>query len=111
MDPAPLRVGILHDFPRPDGGAAFEWALRLGVAEVEATGRLPRPIVFSHEPATTPRIHCQSLRGSSTRARRPRSALTTALAVRPLADDAGVACINMRVTTARAAVAISRSAP
>jgi hypothetical protein len=51
MDRPPLRVGVLHDYPRPDGGAAFEWAVRLGIGEVESTGRLPAPVTFVHESA------------------------------------------------------------
>ena len=98
MDHAPLRVGILHDFPRPDGGAAFEWAVRLGVAEVEASGRLPRPLVFLHEPA-----HGGAHVLASAFARLVDQGVVAilgpaitdgALAVRALADDARVVCIN-----------------
>lgn len=47
----PLRIGVIHDFPASDGGAAFEWAVRRGCAEVEASGRLPGPLEFLHQPA------------------------------------------------------------
>src|SRR5262249_26171150 len=46
-----IRIGVLHDYAPPDGGASFEWAARLGIGEVEAAGRLPAPVVFVHEPA------------------------------------------------------------
>src|SRR5262249_56628381 len=46
-----IRVGVLHDYARPDRGASFEWAARLGIGEVEASGRLPAPVIFMHEPA------------------------------------------------------------
>jgi branched-chain amino acid transport system substrate-binding protein len=40
---APILVGVLYDFPQADNGALVEEALRLGIAEVEASGRLDRP--------------------------------------------------------------------
>jgi branched-chain amino acid transport system substrate-binding protein len=46
-----LKIGVLHDFPSPDGGAAFEWAARRGFDEVAASGRLPGPVEFVHESA------------------------------------------------------------
>jgi ABC-type branched-subunit amino acid transport system substrate-binding protein len=96
MGRAPLRVGVLHDFPRSDGGAAFEWALRLGVADVG--GRLPAPLAFVHAPA-----HGGERALAAAFARLVDDgvlailgpALTDgALAVRPLVDDAGVPCIH-----------------
>lgn len=98
MDRPPLRVGVLHDFPRPDAGASFEWAVRLGMGEVEATGRLPAPVTFVHAPA-----HGGDHPMEPAFARLVEQgvlailgpALTDgALAVRPLADDAGVPCLN-----------------
>jgi ABC-type branched-subunit amino acid transport system substrate-binding protein len=44
--PSPILVGLLYDFPQGDGGAGFEEALRLGLDDVVATGRLDRPIEF-----------------------------------------------------------------
>ena len=41
---APVRVGVLLDFPQADGGAATEAAVRRGIAEVSASGRLDREI-------------------------------------------------------------------
>src|SRR5512135_2161151 len=94
MAGTPLRVGILHDFPRADGGAAFEWAVRLGFGEVSAA-RLPYPIAFVHENATS------SVAAAFARLIEQEviailgPALTDgALAACPLADDAGVVCLN-----------------
>ena len=90
-----IRVGVLHDFVRPDGGASFEWAVRLGIGEVEATGRLPAPVVFTHEPA-----HDDVAAAFARLVDRGVLAILgpaitdSALAVRPLVDEAGVPCIN-----------------
>ena len=43
---APILVGLLFDFPQADGGASFEEAVRLGLDEIAATGRLDRPVEF-----------------------------------------------------------------
>ena len=51
MDGPRLLIGVLHDYPDADGGAAFEWAVRHAFAEVEATGRLPGPVELVHETA------------------------------------------------------------
>jgi len=40
---APILIGVLYDFPQADGGASVEEAIRLGLAEVAATGRIDRP--------------------------------------------------------------------
>jgi ABC-type branched-subunit amino acid transport system substrate-binding protein len=42
----PIRLGTFYDFPQGDGGAAFEEALRLGLDEIAASGRLDREIEF-----------------------------------------------------------------
>lgn len=47
MSPAPVRIGLLFDFPQPDGGEAFETAVHLGLDEVG--GRLDRPVEFVRE--------------------------------------------------------------
>lgn len=44
--PAPIKVGLLFDFPQADGGASFEEAVRLGLDEIAAAGRLDRPVEF-----------------------------------------------------------------
>jgi ABC-type branched-subunit amino acid transport system substrate-binding protein len=97
MDRPPLRVGVLHDFPRPDRGAAFEWAVRLGVAEVEATGRLPGPVTFVHTPAHGDHPIAPAfarLVDADVLAILGPALTDGALAVRPLADAAGVPCLN-----------------
>jgi ABC-type branched-subunit amino acid transport system substrate-binding protein len=96
MDRFPLRVGVLHDFPRPDGGAAFEWAVRLGVAEVAT--RLPLPLTFVHVPADGGRDHLAAafarLVDDGVLAILGPALTDGALAVAPLADEFGVPCIN-----------------
>jgi ABC-type branched-subunit amino acid transport system substrate-binding protein len=90
-----VRVGVLHDYPRADGGAAFEWAVRLGMAEVEATGRLPAPVVFVHEPAHDDVAAAFArLVDRGVRAILGPAITDGALAVRPLVDAACVPCIN-----------------
>ncbi len=49
---APVRIGLLFDYPQGDGGQHFEDALRLGIDEVAATGRLDRDIEFLRVEAT-----------------------------------------------------------
>jgi ABC-type branched-subunit amino acid transport system substrate-binding protein len=90
-----IRVGVLHDFERPDGGAVFEWAVRLGIAEVEAAGRLPARVVFLHEPAHDD-VGAAFVRlvDQGVLAILGPAITDGALAVRPLADEAGVPCIN-----------------
>jgi branched-chain amino acid transport system substrate-binding protein len=44
--PAPILIGLLFDFPQADGGASFEEAVRLGLDDIAATGRLDRPVEF-----------------------------------------------------------------
>jgi branched-chain amino acid transport system substrate-binding protein len=43
---APIRIGLLFDFPQPDRGAATETAVRLGIDEVAAAGRIDRSVEF-----------------------------------------------------------------
>lgn len=104
MDGPPLLIGILSDFPAADGGAAFEWAVRQGFDEVAESGRLPGPVHFVHQSA--PGLPLPG--GSAHAVEEAFRALDTAgvlavlgpaitdnaLAVRPLADQAGLACIN-----------------
>src|SRR5262245_43450130 len=99
MARAPLRVGVLHDFPRADGGASFEWAVRLGIAEVERTGRLPAPLTFVHVPAHGDPDHPLApgfalLVDEGVIAILGPALTDGALAARPLADSAGVPCMN-----------------
>jgi ABC-type branched-subunit amino acid transport system substrate-binding protein len=44
MTPAPILVGSLFDFPQADEGAGFLEAVRLGLADVAASGRLDRTV-------------------------------------------------------------------
>jgi ABC-type branched-subunit amino acid transport system substrate-binding protein len=90
-----IRVGVLHDFARPDGGESFEWAARLGIAEVEGAGRLPGPIVFRHEPAHDDVAAAFArLAGFDVLAILGPAITDAALAVCPLADEARLPCIN-----------------
>ncbi len=47
-EPAPVRIGILHDRLQSDGGAGFERIVTIGVDEVMATREIDRPIEFIH---------------------------------------------------------------
>jgi len=90
-----VRVGVLHDYASPDGGASFEWAARLGIDEVEATGRLPAPVIFLHEPAHDDIAAAFGrLVDHGVLAILGPAITDGALAVRPLADEAGIPCIN-----------------
>lgn len=90
-----VRVGVLHDYPRADGGASFEWAVRLGMAEVEATGRLRTPVAFVHEPAHDDvGAAFARLVDRGVLAILGPAITDAALAVRPLVAAAGVPCIN-----------------
>ncbi|HLI73739.1 MAG TPA: ABC transporter substrate-binding protein [Acidimicrobiales bacterium] len=98
----PILVGVLYDYPQIDRGALFETAVRIGVDEVAATGRLDRPV----ELVTG---HAQGLpAGSEHDVQRTFAQLEQAgvllvlgpsisdngLIVAPLADAAGLPCIN-----------------
>jgi branched-chain amino acid transport system substrate-binding protein len=100
--PAPILVGVLYDFPQIDGGALFEDAVRIGIDEVAASGRLDRPLEL------VPR-HAQGLpAGTAFDVEKTFAELVDAgvlvilgptvsdngLIVGPLADAAGVPCIN-----------------
>jgi ABC-type branched-subunit amino acid transport system substrate-binding protein len=52
MPGMPLRIGVLHDIALPDAGAAAETALRMGLDEVRADGRLDRDVELVVEHAT-----------------------------------------------------------
>ncbi len=90
-----LRIGVLHDYARPDGGASFEWAVRLGIGEVAAAGRLPGPVIFMHEPARDDiKAAFAHLVDHGVLAILGPAITDGALAVRPLVEEAGVPCIN-----------------
>jgi branched-chain amino acid transport system substrate-binding protein len=99
---APILVGVIYDYPQVDGGALFEDAVRLGIDEVAATGRLDRPIelVVRHAhglPAGTA-DHVEKTFGELVEAGvllvLGPSVSDNGLIVGPLADAAGVPCIN-----------------
>ncbi|HYU39511.1 MAG TPA: ABC transporter substrate-binding protein [Acidimicrobiia bacterium] len=100
--PAPILVGLLFDFPQADGGASFEEAVRLGLDEVTATGRLDRPAEFvtrlarglplgtAHDVTTA----FGELDEEGVLLILGPSISDNGLIARPLADDRGIPCIN-----------------
>ena len=98
--PAPIRIGLLFDFPQGDGGDSFEQAVRLGLDEVGT--RLDRPVEFLREatrglPLGTAHHVEQgfdALAAAGVLAIVGPSISDNGLVVRDLADRAGVACIN-----------------
>jgi branched-chain amino acid transport system substrate-binding protein len=99
---APVLVGVLYDFPQADGGALFEEALRLGIGEVAARGRLDREIELMARqsrglPAGTAHdveVTFGELVDTGALAVIGPSVSDNGLVVRDLADRAGVPCIN-----------------
>jgi ABC-type branched-subunit amino acid transport system substrate-binding protein len=99
---APILVGVLYDFPQADKGALFEDAVRIGIDEVAATGRLDRPFelmarqahglpggtAFDVEKTFAELVDagCLVILGPTIS--------DNGLIVGPLADAAGVPCIN-----------------
>jgi branched-chain amino acid transport system substrate-binding protein len=100
--PAPILIGLLFDFPQADGGASFEEAVRLGLDEVAATGRLDRPVEFvtrlarglplgtEHDVTTA----FGELDDQGVLLVLGPSISDNGLIVRPLADDRGIPSIN-----------------
>jgi branched-chain amino acid transport system substrate-binding protein len=100
--PAPIRLGLLFDFPQYDDGDSIEAAARLGLEDATAGGRLDRPVEFIRELANGLPM------GSAAHVERSFAALVDAdvlavigpsisdngLIVQPLADAVGLACIN-----------------
>jgi ABC-type branched-subunit amino acid transport system substrate-binding protein len=101
-DRAPLRFGVLYDFPQHDGGEQFETALRLGLDEVATAGRLDRDVelVARHAaglPAGTEHDVVRNfgeLVDAGVLLVVGPSISDNALIVSPLADFARVPCIN-----------------
>jgi len=102
VTPDPVLVGVLYDFPQADRGALFEDAVREGVATVAEAGRLDRGVELLAR-------HARGLpAGTAADVERTFAELVDAgvllvlgpsvsdngLIVGPLADDAGVPCIN-----------------
>jgi ABC-type branched-subunit amino acid transport system substrate-binding protein len=99
---APLLVGVLYDFPQADEGAGFEEAVRIGIDEVAATGRLDRPVELV--PRQAPGLPAGTAHGVEEAFRELASTGVLAalgpsisdngLVVKPLADACGLPCIN-----------------
>ncbi|HSS10277.1 MAG TPA: ABC transporter substrate-binding protein, partial [Acidimicrobiales bacterium] len=98
----PVSIGVLHDFPAADGGEAFEWAVRLGMAEVGE--RMPGPVEFMHMAANglplpggseaSVRQAYEQLNGAGVLAVLGPAISDNAIVVRPMADAAGLATVN-----------------
>src|SRR4051812_35501609 len=99
-----VRIGVLHDFPTPDGGVAFERTLRRGMQPVVDGHRIDDEVEVIH--ATGLGL---PLPGGSARAVTSAFAelvdagvvaiigpaiSDNALVVRPLADAAGIPTLN-----------------
>jgi len=99
---APVRVGLLFDFPSADGGADMEAALRRWVAEAAAGGRFDRELEFLRAEATGLPIgteHAvvggfQDLERAGCLAIIGPAISDNGLMVAPLADEAELVCIN-----------------
>jgi branched-chain amino acid transport system substrate-binding protein len=98
----PILVGVFYDFPQHDGGAGFEEAVRIGLAEVAATGRLDREVELvavqaDGLPAGTAHDLEQRFRGLVDQG--PLAILGPSISdngyiIRELADELRVPCIN-----------------
>ena len=99
---APILVGSLFDFPQADEGASFLDAVRLGLDDVAATGRLDRAVELVHHlarglPLGTARDvenGFDDLEALGVLAILGPSISDNGLIVRDLADEAGLPCIN-----------------
>ena len=99
---APVLIGVLYDFPQADGGAGFEEAVRIGIDEVAAGGRLDRPVELV--PRQAPGLPAGTAHGveevfrelvaTGVLAALGPSISDNGLVVKPLADALGVPCIN-----------------
>jgi ABC-type branched-subunit amino acid transport system substrate-binding protein len=98
MSVAPIRLGLLYDFPQHDGGDSFEKAVRLGIETVA----LDRPVEFLRElaaglPSGTAfdvEQKFAELERAGVLAIVGPSISDNGIIVRDLADRAGLACIN-----------------
>ncbi|HEY2812012.1 MAG TPA: ABC transporter substrate-binding protein [Acidimicrobiales bacterium] len=98
MSVAPVRLGLLFDFPQPDGGDSFATAVELGLSTIP----LDRPIELVRElaaglPAGSAHDVEQkfaALEQSGVLAVIGPSISDNGLVVRDLADRAGLPCIN-----------------
>jgi branched-chain amino acid transport system substrate-binding protein len=100
--PSPVVVGMLFDFPQADRGESFEEAARLGLDEVAATGRIDRPVEFVHRHARGLPLGTEhdivhaflELEEAGVLLILGPSISDNGLIVQPLADAAGLPCIN-----------------
>ena len=99
---APILVGVLYDFPQGDGGELFEQAVRLGLEDVTASGRIDRPVelVVRHAnglPVGTAhdveRTFAELVETGVLAVLGP-SISDNGLIVSPMADRFGIPCIN-----------------
>ena len=98
----PILVGVLYDFPQADGGALFEDALRLGIDEVAGTGRLDRPVeLLARQARGLPAGTAHHLAHTFAELDEAGALVVlgpsisdNGLIVGPLADRAGLPCIN-----------------
>ncbi|MCJ7436382.1 MAG: ABC transporter substrate-binding protein [Acidimicrobiia bacterium] len=99
---APVRIGVLNDFPSADGGKATETALHLGFDDVRTTGRLDREVeLLSCDVAGLPMgsehdvtVGFQSLADAGCLLVIGPAISDNGLIVRPLCDAVGLATIN-----------------
>jgi ABC-type branched-subunit amino acid transport system substrate-binding protein len=99
--PSPILVGFLFDFPQGDGGTGFEEAVRLGFDSI-GEGRIDRPVEFVHRhvpglPVGTERAVQDGFREldeAGVLAILGPSISDNGLIAAPLADRAGIPCIN-----------------
>ena len=99
---APILVGVLYDFPQADGGALFEEAVRLGLEDAPAGGALDRPVELLPRQARglpggtahdVERTFAELVEAGVLLVLGP-SISDNGLIVGPLADAAGLPCIN-----------------
>jgi ABC-type branched-subunit amino acid transport system substrate-binding protein len=113
IDSAAISIGVLRDFPAPDGVEAFEWAVRLGLAEVG--NRLPGRVGFVNVAAqglplpggseASVRDAFAELDAAGVLAVLGPAISDNAIVVRPLADAAGLATMNYAGAEATRSVA------
>ncbi len=102
FSPAPVRIGMLFDFPQADDGRQFEAGLRAGIDEVAAAGRLDRDLEFLGVAATGLPIGSEQavvngfheLEAAGCLAIVGPAISDNGLIVAPIADAAELVCLN-----------------